>query len=42
MFCATNSEAEIEEFEQKQKELEVRYNPIMMRVYQAAGGMPQR
>jgi len=42
MFCATNSEAEIEEFEQKQKELEVRYNPIMMKVYQAAGGMPQR
>jgi heat shock protein 1/8 len=29
---------EFEEIEKKQKELEARYNPIMMRVYQAAGG----
>jgi L1 cell adhesion molecule like protein len=29
--------AEAEEFEKKQKELEAKFNPIMMRVYQAAG-----
>jgi L1 cell adhesion molecule like protein len=32
--------AEPEEIEAKQKEVEGKYNPIMMRVYQAAGGMP--
>ncbi len=28
------------EFEEKQKELEAKFNPIMMRVYQEAGGAP--
>jgi heat shock protein 1/8 len=32
--------AEPEEIEAKQKEVEAKYNPIMMRVYQAAGGVP--
>ena len=36
-----NSEAEAEAFEAKQKELEAKFNPIMMRVYQAAGGAAQ-
>ncbi len=35
-----NVNAEAEEMEAKQKELEAKYNPIMMRVYQAAGGAP--
>ncbi len=35
-----NPNAEAEEIEAKQKELEAKYNPIMMRVYQAAGGAP--
>lgn len=35
-----NANAEPEEIEAKQKELEGKFNPIMMRVYQAAGGMP--
>ena len=35
------SDAGAEEFEKKQKELEAKYNPIMMRVYQAAGGALQ-
>jgi L1 cell adhesion molecule like protein len=30
--------AEPQEIEKKQKEIEAKYNPIMMRVYQAAGG----
>jgi heat shock protein 1/8 len=29
-----------EELDAKQKELEAKYNPIMMRVYQASGGAP--
>ena len=33
-------DASADEFEKKQKELEAKYNPIMMRVYQAAGGAP--
>jgi heat shock 70kDa protein 1/2/6/8 len=33
-----NPMAEPEEIEKKQKEIEAKYNPIMMRVYQAAGG----
>lgn len=33
-----NQNAEAEEIEAKQKELEAKFNPIMMRVYQAAGG----
>merc|ERR1711998_162739 len=36
-----NAEAEAEAFEAKQKELEAKFNPIMMRIYQAAGGAPQ-
>ena len=39
-FCQTNAEGEAEEFEAKQKEIEGKYNPIMSRVYQAAGGAP--
>merc|ERR1712093_763940 len=35
-----NPEAEAEEYEAKQKELEGKFNPIMMRVYQEAGGAP--
>jgi len=35
-----NMEASAEEFEAKQKELEGKFNPIMMKVYQAAGGAP--
>merc|ERR1712188_284341 len=35
-----NQLAEKEEFEAKQKELEGVVNPIMMKVYQAAGGAP--
>lgn len=35
-----NENAEAEEIEAKQKELEAKYNPIMMKVYQAAGGAP--
>jgi L1 cell adhesion molecule like protein len=39
-FLESNADASTEEFEAKQKELEAKYNPIMMRVYQAAGGQP--
>merc|ERR1712053_65833 len=35
-----NQLAEKDEFEAKQKELESVVNPIMMKVYQAAGGAP--
>lgn len=35
-----NPMAEPEEIEAKQKDIEGKYNPIMMRVYQAAGGAP--
>ena len=35
-----NREAEAEVIEGKQKELEAKFNPIMMRVYQATGGAP--
>ena len=35
-----NAEADTEAFEAKQKELEGKFNPIMMKVYQAAGGAP--
>ena len=37
---SAGAEAELEAFEAKQKELEAKFNPIMMRVYQAAGGAP--
>merc|ERR1711865_468189 len=33
-------EADVTAFEEEQKELEAKFNPIMMRVYQAAGGAP--
>merc|ERR1711964_340390 len=36
-----NQLAEKEEFEAKQKELEGVVNPIMMKVYQSAGGAPE-
>lgn len=39
-FVNSSTDASAEEFEAKQKELEAKYNPIMMRVYQAAGGAP--
>ena len=39
-WLESNQMAEPEEIEAKQKEIEAKYNPIMMRVYQAAGGMP--
>lgn len=39
-FCQSNQEADPEEYEAKQKEIEAAYNPIMMRIYQAAGGAP--
>merc|ERR1712166_1036702 len=35
-----NAEADAEVIEGKQKELEAKFNPIMMRVYQATGGAP--
>ena len=35
-----NADADAEVIEGKQKELEAKYNPIMMRVYQASGGAP--
>ena len=39
-FCQANEEADAEEYEAKQKEIEAKYNPIMMRIYQATGGAP--
>ena len=36
-WLESNQEASTEEFEAKQKELEAKYNPIMMRIYQPAG-----
>jgi len=38
--AGNDAEVPIEEFETKQKDLEGKFNPIMMRVYQAAGGAP--
>merc|ERR1711939_1163385 len=35
-----NQEAEADAMEAKQKELEAKFNPIMMKVYQVAGGAP--
>ena len=37
-WLESNPMAEPEDIEKKQKEIEAKYNPIMMRVYQAAGG----
>merc|ERR1711879_166771 len=39
-YLESNPDAGAEEYEAKQKELEAKYNPIMMKVYQAAGGAP--
>jgi heat shock protein 1/8 len=39
-WLESNPAAEAEEYEAKQKELEGKFNPIMMKVYQAAGGAP--
>ena len=39
-WLESNPNAEAEEIEAKQKELEAKFNPIMMRVYQEAGGAP--
>ena len=39
-FLEGNQDASAEEYEAKQKELEAKFNPIMMKVYQAAGGAP--
>jgi heat shock protein 1/8 len=36
-FVANATDAEHDEYDAKQKELENKYNPIMMRVYQQAG-----
>ena len=35
-----NQTSEAEEYEKRQKDLEAKFNPIMMRIYQAAGGAP--
>jgi len=35
-----NQDADADAFNAKQKELEGKFNPIMMRIYQAAGGAP--
>lgn len=37
-WMEANQSAEAEDIEAKQKELESKYNPIMMRIYQATGG----
>lgn len=39
-WLEANQNASAEEIEAKQKELESKFNPIMMRVYQASGGAP--
>jgi heat shock protein 1/8 len=39
-WIESNQNAEAEEIEAKQKEMEAKYNPIMMRIYQATGQMP--
>ena len=40
-WLESNPMAEPEEIEAEQKKIEAKFNPIMMRVYQAAGGMPE-
>ncbi len=37
-WLGSNQEADVSEYEAKQKEIENMFNPIMQRVYQAAGG----
>jgi len=39
-WLESNQEASAEDIKQKQKEIEGKYNPIMMRVYQASGQTP--
>jgi len=39
-WLESNGDATAEQIKEKQKEIEGKYNPIMMRVYQAAGGAP--
>merc|ERR1711997_59294 len=39
-YLESNQDAAAEEYEAKQKELEAKFNPIMMKVYQATGGAP--
>jgi L1 cell adhesion molecule like protein len=39
-WLESNTDATAEQIKEKQKEIEGKYNPIMMRVYQAAGGQP--
>merc|ERR1719190_33056 len=39
-FLESNPDASAEEYEAKQKEIEAKFNPIMQKVYQAAGGAP--
>jgi L1 cell adhesion molecule like protein len=35
-----NPQATAEEIEEELKKIEAKYNPIMMRIYQSAGGAP--
>merc|ERR1712178_222489 len=37
-FVSSNPDASTEEFDQMKKDIEAAYNPIMQRIYQAAGG----
>jgi len=39
-WLEANPNAETEEYEAKQKEVEGKFQPIIMRIYQAAGGAP--
>jgi len=39
-WLEANQNAECEEYEAKQKEVEGKFQPIIMRIYQAAGGAP--
>merc|ERR1719335_1232596 len=39
-WLESNPEASTEEYEAKQKEVEGKFQPIIMRIYQAAGGAP--
>merc|ERR1712146_100492 len=39
-WLESNQDADADAIEGKQKELEAKFNPIMMRVYQATGGAP--
>ena len=39
-WLESNENADVSEFEAKQKELESKFNPIMMKVYQEGRGQP--